>query len=129
VNPKGAGVQWYLEVLKKYTVFDGRAHRTEFWMFVLVNLIISILLGLLDNIIGTGTGVGLLQGLYGLAVIIPSLAVGARRLHDTNRSGWWQLLLLIPLVGVIVLIVFWAQEGEKATNQHGPDPWAGPQPV
>ncbi|MDH3226673.1 MAG: DUF805 domain-containing protein [Thermoleophilia bacterium] len=123
-------MQWYLEVLKKYAVFDGRAHRTEFWMFVLVSVIISIILGVLDAVFGTsGGGAGLLQGLYGLAVLLPSLAVGARRLHDIDRSGWWQLLGLIPLIGIIVLIVWWAKEGDPSSNQHGPNPWAGPQPV
>lgn len=124
-------MQWYLEVLKKYAVFEGRAHRTEFWMFVLVSVVISIVLGIVDAIIGTtaGAGGGLLQGIYGLAVLIPSLAVGARRLHDIDRSGWWQLLGLIPLVGIIILIVWWAKEGDRGPNPHGPNPWDGPQPV
>jgi uncharacterized membrane protein YhaH (DUF805 family) len=122
-------VQWYLEVLRKYAQFEGRAHRTEFWLFVLVNVAISLALSIIDRIIGTdGDYGGLLQGVYGLAVLIPSLAVGARRLHDINRSGWWQLLSL-TIVGIIVLIVWWAKEGDKAPNPHGPDPWAGPQPV
>ncbi len=122
--------QWYVEVLKKYAVFDGRAHRTEFWMFVLVSVIVSIGLAILDAILGTNSaGTGLLQSLYGLAVIIPSLAVGARRLHDIGKSGWWQLLGLIPLIGIIVLIVWWAQEGHSGSNEHGANPWDGPQPV
>jgi uncharacterized membrane protein YhaH (DUF805 family) len=124
-------VQWYLEVLKKYVVFDGRAHRTEFWMFVLVNLIISILLTIVDVAIGTyGAGGGLLSGIYSLAVLLPSLAVGARRLHDVGRSGWWLLLGLIPIVGIIILIVWWAQEGDAAPNEYGPNPWGTtPQPA
>jgi uncharacterized membrane protein YhaH (DUF805 family) len=127
---KGARVQWYLEVFKKYAVFDGRAHRTEFWMFVLVSVIISVILAVLDAVLGTnGAGSGLLQGLYGLAVLVPSLAVGARRLHDIGRSGWWQLLVLIPLIGAIVLIVWFAQKGDPSPNEHGPNPWDGPQPV
>jgi uncharacterized membrane protein YhaH (DUF805 family) len=122
-------VQWYLEVLRNYAKFEGRAHRTEFWLFVLVNVAISLALSILDRILGTdGDYGGLLQGVYGLAVLVPSLAVGARRLHDIGRSGWWQLLSL-TVVGIIVLIVWWAKEGEKAPNSHGPDPWAGPQPV
>jgi uncharacterized membrane protein YhaH (DUF805 family) len=124
-------VQWYLEVLKKYVVFDGRAHRTEFWMFVLVNLIISILLTIVDAAIGTyGAGGGLLSGIYSLAVLLPSLAVGARRLHDIGRSGWWLLLGLIPIVGIIILIVWWVQEGDAAPNEYGPNPWGTtPQPA
>lgn len=123
-------MQWYLAVLKKYAVFEGRAHRTEFWMFVLVNVIIGIVLSILDAILGTDAGgAGLLNGLYSLAVLLPSLAVGARRLHDTGRSGWWLLIALIPLIGIILLIVWWAQEGDRASNEHGPNPWEGPQPV
>ena len=122
-------MQWYLEVLRRYAQFEGRAHRTEFWLFVLVNVAVSLALSILDRILGTdGDYGGLLQGVYGLAVLVPSLAVGARRLHDIGRSGWWQLLLL-TIVGIIVLIVWWAKEGEKVPNAHGPDPWAGPQPV
>lgn len=122
---------WYLEVLKKYATFDGRAHRTEFWMFVLVNIIISIGLSIVDAVIGTSgdAGAGLLSGLYSLAVLIPTLAVGARRLHDIGRSGWWQLLALIPIIGAIVLIVWFATKGNESENEHGPNPWDGPQPV
>lgn len=124
-------MQWYVEVLKKYAVFDGRAHRTEFWMFVLVSVIISIVLGVIDGIIGTyGAAGGLLQGIYSLAVLLPSLGVGARRLHDIGRSGWWLLLGLIPLVGIIILIVWWAQEGDAQPNQYGSNPWGtAPQPA
>jgi uncharacterized membrane protein YhaH (DUF805 family) len=123
-------VRWYLEVLRKYAVFEGRAHRTEFWMFVLVNLIISAVLTVVDIIIGTdGDYGGLLSGLYGLAVLVPSLAVGARRLHDIGRGGWWQLLALIPLIGIIVLIVWWARDGDRSPNEWGRNPWEVPQPV
>ena len=83
-------MNWYLEVLKKYAVFDGRAQRAEYWYFVLFSIIISIVLGFIDFSIGTfdeKAGVGLLSGIYALAVFIPSIAVGVRRLHDTNRSG------------------------------------------
>ena len=123
-------MQWYLEVLKKDAVFEGRAHRTEFWMFVLVSLIVSIILGVIDGLIGSyGSAGGLLQGLYSLAVLIPSLAVGARRLHDIDRSGWWLLLGLIPIVGIIILIVWFATEGKPGTNTYGPNPWGVPQPA
>ena len=116
-------MQWYLQVLQKYAVFEGRAHRTEFWMFVLVNLIISIVLAVLGE---AAAFFSVISFLYGLAVLIPGLAVGARRLHDTGRSGWWLLIGLIPLVGVIVLIVFFATEGDKGSNEYGPDPWGAP---
>ena len=105
-------MNWYLDVLKKYTVFTGRARRQEFWMFALINFIISFVLSF----------IGPLGYLYSLAVLIPCLAVGARRLHDTGRSGWWQLLALIPLIGAIVLIVFAAQDSQPGENQFGPNP-------
>jgi uncharacterized membrane protein YhaH (DUF805 family) len=114
-------MNWYIEVLKKYTVFDGRAHRTEYWMFVLFNVIITIVLGLIDRLVGIS---GVLSGIYGLAVLIPGIAVGIRRLHDTNRSGWWLLISLVPVIGTIVLIVFMVQDGQPDTNQYGPNPKA-----
>ncbi len=112
-------MNWYLEVLKKYAVFEGRAHRTEYWMYFLFNFIISVGLA----IVGSAAGAEWLQILYVVAVFIPGLAVGARRLHDTNRSGWWQLLGVIPIVGWIALLVMFVEEGHPGTNQHGPNPW------
>lgn len=119
-------MQWYLEVLKKYVVFSGRARRKELWMFTLFSFIISMILGTIDNIIGTtnSTGSGLLSSIYGLAVLLPSLAVGARRLHDTGRSAGWLFIALLPVIGWIILIVFYVQEGQPGDNQHGPDPKA-----
>jgi uncharacterized membrane protein YhaH (DUF805 family) len=111
-------MNFYLDVLKKYAVFDGRAGRQEFWMFVLINWIIMIGLTVIETVVG---GPGLLGTLYSLAVLIPSLAVGARRLHDTDRSGWWQLIGL-TVIGVIVLIVFFAMAGQAGANQHGAPP-------
>lgn len=104
---------WYPEVLKKYAVFEGRARREEFWTYTLVNLIVSFVLHFIAGFLGL---------IYSLAVLVPSLAVGARRLHDTGRSGWWQLVGLIPLIGIIVLIVFWVQDSQPAANEHGPNP-------
>jgi uncharacterized membrane protein YhaH (DUF805 family) len=116
---------WYVDVLKnRYAQFDGRAHREEFWMFALVNFLVSIGLAVVAAI----THLWILRLVYGLAVLVPGLAVGARRLHDTNKSGWLQLLLLIPLIGLIILIVFWAQEGVPGQNQFGADP-KGMQPA
>jgi uncharacterized membrane protein YhaH (DUF805 family) len=114
----GGAVHWYVDVLKKYTVFSGRARRQEYWMFTLISVVISIVLLLIDKVLGTN----FIQMLYGLAVLLPSLAVGARRLHDTDRSGWWLLISLIPLVGVIILIVFLASDTKPHDNAYGPNP-------
>lgn len=118
-------MDWYLAVLKKYADFSGRARRTEFWMFALFNVVIGVGLSIVEGIFG---GPGVLSGLYTLAVLIPGIAVGVRRLHDTNRSGWWLLIWFVPVVGWIVLIVFWAQEGNKGANPFGPDPKAAAAP-
>lgn len=117
-------MNWYLEVLKKYAVFSGRARRTEFWMFTLVNIAVSMLLAFVDNSFGmtVSYGVGMLSSLYGLAVLIPSLAVAVRRLHDTGRSGWWWLISLVPLIGAVVLLIFAAQDSQPGSNKYGPNP-------
>jgi len=117
-------MHWYLDVLKKYTVFQGRAHRTEYWMFTLFNMLIYIGLMIIDGILGLGGegGAGLLGLLYSLAVLLPSLAVTVRRLHDTGRSGWWLLIGLIPIVGGIVLLVFMVLDSQPESNQYGPNP-------
>jgi uncharacterized membrane protein YhaH (DUF805 family) len=117
----------YLEVLKKYAVFSGRARRKEYWMFFLFNLIITLVLALIDSLTGTFSsqaGLGLLSGLYSLAVLIPSIAVTVRRLHDTGRSGWWILLGLIPVIGGIILLIFMVLDSQPGENQYGPDPKA-----
>jgi uncharacterized membrane protein YhaH (DUF805 family) len=116
-------VNWYLAVLQNYAGFGGRARRMEYWMFVLINLIIGIVLDVLGAWMKVFTIVGLL---YGLATLIPALAVSVRRLHDTGRSGWWVLIGLIPIVGTIILIVFLAIEGEQGDNQYGPNPKRSP---
>ena len=118
-------MKWYLEVLKKYATFNGRARRTEYWYFVLFNIIISIVLAIVDGMLGsfsTERGVGLLEGIYSLAVLIPGIAVSVRRLHDTNRSGWWLLIVFVPLIGVIVLFVYMVQDSQPGENQYGPNP-------
>jgi uncharacterized membrane protein YhaH (DUF805 family) len=120
-------MQWYLKVLRQYADFNGRARRTEYWMFVLISTVIGIVLAVLDNVLGLTFmqgSTGVLGLLYSLAVLVPSLAVGARRLHDTGRSGWLLLIMLIPLVGAIVLIVFLATAGNVGSNSYGPDPKA-----
>ena len=118
-------MDWYLQVLKNYAQFSGRARRKEYWYFALFNLIFSVALSFVDGIAGTvdmHSGIGLLSTVYSLAVLIPSLAVGVRRLHDTGRSAWWLLLLLIPLFGMIVFLVFMCLDGEQGENQYGASP-------
>jgi uncharacterized membrane protein YhaH (DUF805 family) len=118
-------MNWYLEALKKYAVFSGRARRKEYWYFVLFNIIIGIVLGFIDGATGSFSpeaGMGLLGGIYTLAVLIPGIAVSVRRLHDTDRSGWWLLIALVPLIGAIVLIVFMVQDSKPEKNQYGVNP-------
>ena len=118
-------MNWYFDVLKKYAVFSGRARRKEYWFFVLFNIIISIILAVIDGVTGTldpESGMGLLGLVYTLAILIPALAVSVRRLHDTGRSGWWLLLLLIPLIGTIVILIFMVQDSKPEENQYGPNP-------
>ncbi len=120
-------MNWYVEVLKKYAVFDGRAGRPEYWYFVLFNIIASIAFAILDNVFGTfskDSGIGVLGGIYSLAVLLPSIGVGIRRLHDIGRSGWWLLIGAIPIVGWIILIIWAATESDSGGNQYGPGPAA-----
>jgi uncharacterized membrane protein YhaH (DUF805 family) len=111
---------WKKVVLENYLNFDGRARRAEFWWYFLANLIISIVLNIIDAALGLGGGYGgVLSGIYGLAVLLPGIAVSIRRLHDTSRSGWWILIAFIPIVGIIVLIVFWATDSTPGANDSG----------
>jgi uncharacterized membrane protein YhaH (DUF805 family) len=112
-------MEWYIKVLKNYVGFQGRARRKEYWMFILFSFIVSVILAILESIIGAKD---VLTGLYSLAVLLPSLAVGVRRLHDTGRSGWWLLLCLIPIIGSIIVLVFTCQDSEPTANQYGPNP-------
>lgn len=117
-------MNYYVDVLKKYAVFDGRATRREFWMFTLWNIIISIALGIVLGIIASATGsntISLLSWVYTLGVFLPSLGVSIRRLHDTSRSGWWVLIGIIPIIGFIIFIIFAAQDSQP-DNQYGPNP-------
>jgi uncharacterized membrane protein YhaH (DUF805 family) len=112
-------MNWYLKVLSNYVGFKGRARRTEYWMFVLFSLIVSIILTIVEAILGVSS---VLTGLYSLAVLLPTLAVSVRRLHDTGRSGWWLLIGLIPLIGGIILLVFSCMDSDPNENQYGPNP-------
>ena len=117
-------MNWYFEVLKKYAVFSGRARRKEYWMFALFNLIICIVLGVIEAIAGIAPegDQSVLAGIYSLAVLIPAIAVSVRRLHDTNHSGPWLLIALVPLIGPIILLVFMVQDSQQGDNQYGPNP-------
>ena len=112
-------MNWYLEVLKNYAVFTGRARRTEYWMFALVNFIIAMAIGIVEGVLG---GPGVIGMLYFLAVLIPAIAVSVRRLHDTGHSGLWLLIAFVPLVGAIVLLVFMVQDSDPGQNQYGMNP-------
>ena len=118
-------MNWYLGVLKQYATFEGRARRKEYWFFVLFYILVFLVLSAVDGLTGTynvDAGVGLLGGLYILATLIPSLAVMVRRLHDTDRSGWWVLIGLIPLLGDLVLLVFMCLDSQPGGNRFGPNP-------
>ncbi len=117
-------MNWFMLALSKYAQFSGRSTRQEYWMYVLVYVIIAIVLGVIEGVLHTR----FLGIVLTLALLLPSLSVSARRLHDTGRSGWWQLLNLIPLVGWIVLIVFLVQDSAP-DNQYGPNPKGGLAPA
>jgi uncharacterized membrane protein YhaH (DUF805 family) len=109
----------YLTTLKKWSDFSGRASRTEYWMFFLFNFIIAIVLGVIDSVIGSPGIIGLI---FALAILIPAIAVGVRRLHDTDRSGWWLLIAFVPILGGIVLIVFFVLDSTPGENKYGANP-------
>lgn len=112
-------MNWYIGVLKKYAQFSGRARRKEYWMFFLFSIIVVIILGFVSGMLNLGNGYSSpLVSLYDLAVLLPSIAVGVRRMHDTDHSGWW---LLFPIVN----LVFAVTGGTSGDNRFGPDPKAG----
>ncbi|MCW9709710.1 DUF805 domain-containing protein [Avibacterium sp. 21-586] len=113
-------MNWYLYVLKNYAQFNGRARRKEFWWFTAVDFLLYVILGLLDFVL-LNNDFGF-SGVYGLATLIPSLAVKVRRLHDTDRSGWWLLIGFMPVIGFIVLFVFACLDGTQGRNRFGEDP-------
>jgi uncharacterized membrane protein YhaH (DUF805 family) len=118
-------MNWYREALRKYATFEGRARRKEYWFFVLFNFLAVVVLSVVDMGIGTfdeKAEIGLLSGVYLLAVLIPSIAVTVRRLHDTDRSGWWILLNVIPVVGSVLILVFVILDSQPGGNRFGPNP-------
>ncbi|PBQ33820.1 hypothetical protein CNR22_19210 [Sphingobacteriaceae bacterium] len=126
-------MNWYLKVIKQYADFKGRARRKEFWMFTLVSILIGFALQLLDYMLGIqfsslgmyGRDYGPLYSIYSLVMLVPSLAVSVRRLHDVNKSGWYLLLWLFLIIGWIWLLVLHCTEGTKGPNKYGADPKNG----
>ena len=119
-------MHWYIDGLKQYAIFSGRARRKEYWFFQLFNCLFVGALLVVDAMTGMKgkASLGLLSGLFVLATLLPSLGVWVRRLHDTNRSGWWTLIGFIPLVGPLIMLVFTLQDSEPGANQYGPNPKA-----
>lgn len=122
-------MEWATLPLKKFMQFSGRSRRKEYWSFALLMIAVYVVAGILDGILGMG---GMIGGLYGpltllaaLFFIIPSFSVGIRRLHDTERSGWWLLIGLVPLIGGLVLLYFFIVEGTRGPNRYGDDPKEG----
>lgn len=112
-------------VLTQYVGFSGRARRSEYWWYFLFTLLVSIVTAILDTALGTNfedSSNGVIGLIVSLALLLPGLAVAVRRLHDTDRSGWWLLIGLIPIIGAIVLLVFFVQNGTAGPNSFGPDP-------
>jgi len=115
---------YYKRCFQKYATFDGRARRKEFWYFTLMNMLMQIGLTVVDSVLGTITltGIGVLGVLYNLAILIPSAAVSWRRMHDIGRSGWWSLITLLPLFGILIWL-FWAtRDSEAGNNEWGANP-------
>lgn len=114
-------MNWYLAVLKKYAVFNGRASRSEFWFFVLINFIIAFVIGFIEGLIGLSSeyGYGPISGLYTLAILLPAIGVAIRRLHDSGRTGFWLLVGFIPFIGALILIVLYVLDSEPGANQYG----------
>lgn len=110
-------MEYFMGPLKKYADFTGRATRKEYWMFILFYLIFYIACAIVDSVLGTF----IFTAIYALGMLVPTISCAARRLHDTSRSGWWQLLGLIPLIGGIIVLVFLCQDSHP-DNQFGPNP-------
>ena len=113
-------MNWFLEPLKKYAVFSGRARRMEYWMFMLGVIVIAVVLVILE--IGVSEGPGILTSLFYLSILLPGIAVGVRRLHDTGRSGWWWFISVIPILGGLWMLVLTLLDSEPGENQYGPNP-------
>jgi uncharacterized membrane protein YhaH (DUF805 family) len=122
-------IDYALTPLRKYADIHGRARRSEYWWFVLFIMVVGFAVGLIEGVLGLAGSVvgpyGFLTLLFYLAIILPSITVGVRRLHDTGRSGWWLLIGLVPVIGGIVLLVFYVLDSDRGDNAYGPDPKGG----
>lgn len=107
---------WYLKVIKNYVGFKGRSRRKEFWMFLLINAIIISLIDLVTK------QFSIFSDVYSLVVLLPTIAVFSRRLHDTGKSAWWMLMAFIPIVGIILLLIFMSLDSQAGDNQYGKNP-------
>ena len=118
----------YLNALRRYAVFEGRSTRQEYWLFVLINVLIQIAAFTIASFTPESVAIVIMlaYAAYVLITLVPSIAVTVRRLHDMNRSGWWILIALFPFVGGIVLLVFLATEGDLNANKYGPNPLLRP---
>lgn len=122
-------MNWYIEVIKKYAVFSGRASRKEYWTFFLINAIISMAIKYLEKMLGLSMvelspnlNVGIFHAIYLLWIFIPSIAVMVRRLHDIDRKGEWVFIAILPIIGWIWVFILVAKEGDVAENKYGPVP-------
>ncbi len=113
-------MQWFLKAVRQYADFNGRARRTEYWFYILFYILFAIALSFVDAALTAGV----LSTLYALALMVPSLAVLVRRLHDTDRSGWWILIGFVPVIGLLVLLVFACMDSSPGDNRFGPSPKA-----
>lgn len=110
-------MEYFIGAIRKYAEFSGRSTRKEYWMYYLIYFLIYIVLAVIDGIVG----VMIFTSIFSLALMIPSVSITARRLHDTGRSGWWQLILFVPLIGLIVMIIFLVQDSSDS-NKYGTNP-------
>ncbi len=118
-------MNWFVDVIKRPVEFYGRARRREYWYFFAVSLGITLLLSLIDNVLGwydPNSDIGLLSGIFSLLILLPGLSVTIRRLHDTNRTGWWVLLYLVPVIGFFILSIFLILDSNMECNKYGDNP-------
>lgn len=117
-------MKWFIKCIKHYVDFSGRARRKEYWMFTLFNCIFGFVLGIIDGVaeIAGISGIAVLGYLYSGFILLPSIALCVRRLHDVGKSGWFYLIGLIPIVGSIWLLVLFCTAGQPGENKWGPNP-------